>query len=596
MTQNASFIRKVIYIALMAVLLIPLSFLSQPAVINPTDATRNDPGGVLAQQRTEYRLAESEIGEIDPTSETMKLATLGMRGVACTVLWQQANEAKLKENWDKFAAVLRQISKLQPHFINVWVFQSWNMSYNVSVEFDDYRYRYHWVKKGIDYLIEGTRYNQRDVRLLWHLGWVFGHKFGRSDETVQFRRLFQVDDDFHKSIPIDYNSPTVQVRDYEGRIDNWLVSREFFLRGQRMVDAFHIEKMGQSPVIFHSEPGMARMNYAEAIENEGYFGERAGLAWKLAGDEWDAFGKRRIPTSLEGLQIQLNEQESTKKRADELKEQLDKLVAGVREKLLAEKRASLTPAERAAHDTPEADRTSEQQQAFANSQAKVEVTHMDVAEHAPPEIKERAKRLATQIVDLDGRARFIESYRQIVNFVYWRTRAQAEQTQTMVDAHRLVYEAQKAFDQARLVTTKDPATGEETPGAKELYEQAFDNWAQVFDKYPLMLDNPETEDLLEHVGNYRSVLDQLDQTLPADFPLYEVIRLHDTEGRFTASLPPKEPAQAATAAEEDPRTVKPQPPVPPAEEAAAPATESPAVVEGDDPRSAKPQPPVPAAE
>ena len=87
---------------------------------------------------------------------------------------------------------------------------------------------------------------------------------------------------------------------------------------------------------------------------------------------------------------------------------------------------------------------------------------VDVAEHAPPEIKERAKRLATQIVDLDGRARFIESYRQIVNFVYWRTRAAAEQTPTMVDAHRLVYEAQKAYDQARLVTTKDPATGDYT--------------------------------------------------------------------------------------------------------------------------------------
>ena len=192
------------------------------------------------------------------------------------------------------------------------------MSYNVSVEFDDYRYRYHWVKKGIVYLTEGTPLQPARRATLWHLGWVFGHKFGRSDETVRFRRLFQVDDDFHKSIPIDYNSPTVQVRDYEGRIDNWLVSREFFLRGQRMVDTFHIEKMGQSPVIFHSKPGIARMNYAEAIENEGYFGERAGLAWKLAGDEWDAFGRRRIPTSLEGLQFSSMSKKSTKKRADEV--------------------------------------------------------------------------------------------------------------------------------------------------------------------------------------------------------------------------------------------------------------------------------------
>jgi hypothetical protein len=597
MTQHASLIRKVVYIGLMAVLLIPLSLLSQPSVINPTDASKNSAGGVLAQQRTKYRLAESEIGEIDPTSETMKLATLGMRGVACTILWQQANEAKMKENWDAFAAVLRQISKLQPHFINVWVFQSWNMSYNVSVEFDDYRYRYHWVKKGIDYLTEGTKYNQRDVRLLWHLGWVFGHKFGRSDETVQFRRLFQQDDDFHKSIPIDYNSPSVQVRDYEGRIDNWLVSREFFLRAQQLVDRYNVEKLGQSPVIFHSEPAMARMNYAEAIEEEGYFGERAGLAWKQASDEWREFGNRRIPTSYEGIQIELNEQESTAQRAADLAEQLDKLVAGVREKLLAEKREKLTPAERAAIDTPEADRNSEQHTAAAQARDKLEVTHQEVAEHAPPEIRDKAARLAAQVVDLEARARIIESYRQIVNFVYWRTRAESEQTPTMVDAHRLVYEAQKAYDEARLVTTTDPATGKESPGAKELYEEAFANWAEVFEKYPLMLENPETEDLLEHVGNYRSVLDQLDQTLPADFALYEVIRLHDREGKYSASLPPK--TVQATPTDDDPRAAMPRPPVPRVEGEQPTAETRPnndPAPTGDDPRAVAPQPPVPPSE
>jgi hypothetical protein len=539
-------------------------------------------------------LSESEIGEIDPTSETMKLATLGMRGVACTILWQQANEAKLKENWDGFAAVLRQISKLQPHFINVWVFQSWNMSYNVSVEFDDFRYRYHWVKKGIDYLTEGTKYNQRDVRLLWHLGWVFGHKFGRSDETVQFRRMFHEDDDFHKSIPIDYNSPTVQVRDYEGRIDNWLVSREFFLRGQRLVDQFNIDKMGQSPVIFHSEPAMARMNYAEAIEKDGYFGERAGLAWKQAGDEWHKFGERKIPTSFDNVQIQLNEQERTAQRARELAEQLDKLGEGVRDELLKKKLASLTPEERKAYDTPEVDRTPEQHQLFSQAQAKVIVTHQDVAEKAPPEVQEKAERLAAQIIDLEQRARVTDSYRQIVNFVFWRTRAEAEQTQNMVDAHRLVYEAEQAYDQARIVTTTDPATGKETLGAKELYEQAFKNWAVAFEKYPTLLrDNPDTEDLLDHIGNYRKVLDQLDQTMPADFPLYEVIREYDRDNRFTASLPPKEGATPTPANSDDPRAATPRPPAPVVEGDAPAAEAKPA---SDNPRAVAPQPPIPPAE
>lgn len=583
MTQNASFIRKVVYISIMAVLLIPLSYISQPS-------TLKDPGGVLAQQRTRYRLSESELGEVDPTSETMKLATLGMRGVACTILWQQANKHKMKENWDAFAAVLRQISKLQPHFTSVWIFQSWNMSYNVSVEFDDYRHRYEWVKKGVDYLIEGTRYNQRDVRLRRYLGFVFGHKFGRSDEVRQYRRMFHEDDDFHKSLPIDYNSPTVRVRDYEGRIDNWLVSREFFLQGQRIVDQFDVQRLGHSPVVFHSEPAMARMNYAEAIEEEGYFGERANLAWRMAGEEWHEFGARRLPTSWENIQIQLNELENTRRQAKEASAQLDDLLEGTREKIHAEKLKTLTDAQREAYQMPADERTADQDALYRAARKKMHISPKEIADRAPDALRDEAERLSARIFDLQERARIIENYRQIVNFEYWKTRAKAEQTQTMVDARRYVYEAGNLFNDAVFDEYTNPATGEVKPGAREMYEMAFENWAKIFEQYPLMLDNPETEDLLDHIENYRRVLDQLDLQMPADFRLQRVIELHDSSGQFAAAV-----AAAAAPApetdgsgEDDPRTATPAPPQPPDEASAAPADSN-----ASDPRSARPRPPMP---
>ena len=50
---------------------------------------------------------------------------------------------------------------LQPNFVSVWVFQGWNLSYNVSVEFDDYHDRYRWVIKGIDFLKRGHRVQPR---------------------------------------------------------------------------------------------------------------------------------------------------------------------------------------------------------------------------------------------------------------------------------------------------------------------------------------------------------------------------------------------------------------------------------------------------
>jgi len=188
-----SFQWKVLYIALMAVLLLPISYISRPSTPPRKDGESN-PGGLLAQKRAQYNLAQANLGEIDPASETMKLALLGMRGVAANILWTKANHYKKTEDWPKMMATLEQITNLQPNFISVWQFQGWNVSYNVSVEFDNYLHRYFWVKRGIRFLIEGTRYNRDEPRLLWDVAWFFGQKIGRADEHKQFREEFRKDE------------------------------------------------------------------------------------------------------------------------------------------------------------------------------------------------------------------------------------------------------------------------------------------------------------------------------------------------------------------------------------------------------------------
>ena len=95
--------------------------------------------GTLARMRAENGLAPAELGEIDPASATMKFATLGMRPVAVSWLWHKANEYKKFKDWDKLEATVEQIIRLQPNDLEVWDFQAHNLSYNVSVEFDDYR-------------------------------------------------------------------------------------------------------------------------------------------------------------------------------------------------------------------------------------------------------------------------------------------------------------------------------------------------------------------------------------------------------------------------------------------------------------------------
>ncbi len=139
MNQRQRFIRKIVYACVIAALLLP-AVVAQPAGKRPRPTAAR-----LAKCAPNTTSARPQLGEIDPASETIKLATLGMRGVAANLLWQKANDYRKTEDWVNLSATLEQIAKLQPNFVSVWIFQGWNLSYNISVEFDDYHDRYYWV-------------------------------------------------------------------------------------------------------------------------------------------------------------------------------------------------------------------------------------------------------------------------------------------------------------------------------------------------------------------------------------------------------------------------------------------------------------------
>jgi len=256
MNPRRSFVRKIVYLAAIAVLLVPLYWLSQPAtgVVEEIDGVRQvvrgSPGGKLAQLRTYHELSEAHLGDLDPVGETMKLATFGLRGLATNILWEKALNYQKKKDWTNLSATLNQIAKLEPHFIAVWKHQAWNLSYNVSVEFDNYRDRYHWVIEGIKFLKRGVELNRREPRLLWDVGWFTAQKIGRADEAKQFRKLFREDDDFHAEDEEYGGSRPPEFR------DNWLVGKYWFGRA----DQAGVEK---------GRPGMARIRHPRTARRQG---------------------------------------------------------------------------------------------------------------------------------------------------------------------------------------------------------------------------------------------------------------------------------------------------------------------------------------
>ncbi|MBX9790600.1 MAG: hypothetical protein K2Y37_16910 [Pirellulales bacterium] len=519
MRSRQQFVRKIVYLAVLAGLLLPLSWLSQPASVDR--GGQRQPGGKLAQLRDDYSLSQARLGDIDPVSETMKLATLGMRGPAANLLWTKALYYQKIKDFTNLSATLEQITKLQPNFIRVWIFQGWNLSYNVSVEFDDYRDRYFWVIRGVRFTQEGLEYNRDEPTLLREVGRVISRKMGQSDEHVQFRKLFRADDDFHGSSA-------------DSERDSWRVGKKWF---ERCVEV--IEKTGRrpkgsmdseaSPLMYLAEAPLCQLYYAATIEEEGTFGDEARAAWAEAQRDWEAYGEQDIPVGS-GTTVKLGESNYRFyiDRVNEFMQRLEDSAPGARERLLAERRASLPPEELQVLDIPVNQRDEAQHALAAKAYPKLIVSHIDVANSLPPgQGRNQALKLAVELTNYEIWKSEVEFHRSTVNYGYWQLRAEAEQEPEALAAHELLFQAQQAHRDVDLEK------------AAELYTAGFQKWADLLNKdvrgakkyVSLVEDGITGEMMVDTIRKYRACLKQLDAPFPTDFPLARTIELHDQSGQ-----------------------------------------------------------------
>lgn len=169
--------RKFLYIGLILVLF-TASWVWRQNVIN-----------VLAERLS---IREQSRGEVELTGAVVRLGLTGSRGLATCVLWANAIEKQRKNQWNELEVLVRSLTKLQPHFITPWLFQSWNLAYNVSVESDRVRDKYFYITRGIELLAEGERQNAYHPDLRWSIGFYTQHKICLSDETNYKRSLLQL--------------------------------------------------------------------------------------------------------------------------------------------------------------------------------------------------------------------------------------------------------------------------------------------------------------------------------------------------------------------------------------------------------------------
>ncbi len=143
----------------------------------------------IDQQRKDLQLTFTiEDGKNMPPAEAAVTMALGsFRGLFADMLWYRATQLHQAGRHHEADILARWITTLQPRFGQVWVFQGWNMAYNISVTKQTPEERWEWVNKGIRLVRDkGIPYNESNVLLYKELAWWYFHKIGQYSDDMHW--------------------------------------------------------------------------------------------------------------------------------------------------------------------------------------------------------------------------------------------------------------------------------------------------------------------------------------------------------------------------------------------------------------------------
>ncbi len=198
----SSKLKKSLLLALAALLLVSVA---------PIQRALNQDRKALGITRTE------PLENAPPVLAFTTVALGGFRGLISNALWIRANDLQEDDKFFEMAQLADWITKLEPHFVQVWLVQAWNMAYNISVKFKDWPDRWRWVLRGIELLRDdGLRYNPNETLLYRELAWFFQHKINpqTADQTNRARLLTEK----YKMKPADMKEVDQQYGPLEWRL------------------------------------------------------------------------------------------------------------------------------------------------------------------------------------------------------------------------------------------------------------------------------------------------------------------------------------------------------------------------------------------
>jgi hypothetical protein len=134
---------------------------------------------------------DSNIGQLLLTFP--RLALGGFRGVLAAALWENAEHDKNVQKWRPLETDYNAIAAIEPYFASDYIFNAWNMSYNLSAQYHGLDTKYKWVLDGLVYLYKGEHYVPNNANMIINEANDFFLKLGTSFERKYYCARWRYD-------------------------------------------------------------------------------------------------------------------------------------------------------------------------------------------------------------------------------------------------------------------------------------------------------------------------------------------------------------------------------------------------------------------
>ncbi len=135
----------------------------------------------LARQRQAQTSGASVAAsaQVPPALNLVMVGLGGFRGLVAEALWFRVSRLQMEGRYLELVQLAEWITLLDPKASEGWVFNAWNLAYNISVMMNRPEDRWRWVQNGIALLRDKALvFNPRDARLYRELAWIYQHKVG----------------------------------------------------------------------------------------------------------------------------------------------------------------------------------------------------------------------------------------------------------------------------------------------------------------------------------------------------------------------------------------------------------------------------------